>query len=225
MVQWDELTLHEDNTFTAAWYLKDSGSPNIKTSTWQALRYHPEQRIFWYGGDPAFEMLHADGRYVYCSLALNEEGFSLGDVEGSGGYPRQRALPSGLPVGGAAPNTPAKGGHPFRLPFRVWGQNLRSVFCARDGQKVALQRGPKGSPIAHWKPSACKSMGFVRDGRRCWCLPRCLFLWSHSLLLPPVPVPCAIGFQNQTRQQPCDRCQLACSKGSETPPLRGGVCW
>ncbi len=88
MVQWDELTLHADGTFTATWYLEDSETPNIETGAWQVLRYHPEQGLFWYGGDLAFTMLHADGRYVYCSLALDEEGFSLGDIEGSGGYRR-----------------------------------------------------------------------------------------------------------------------------------------
>lgn len=88
MVQWDELTLHADGSFTATWYWEGSESPNVETGIWRVLRYNQEQGIFWYGGDLAFEMLHADGRYVYCGLDLDEKGFSLGDNEGSGGYRR-----------------------------------------------------------------------------------------------------------------------------------------
>ena len=78
--------------------------------------------------------------------------------------PRQRALPFGNPVGGSAPNTPAKGLRPSRLLSRDMANVLRSEMCARDSGRrrrpgEALPMAPRqralpfGNPVGGSAPN------------------------------------------------------------------------
>lgn len=85
----DILILHADGTYTGQ-YLSADDEPYADThGSWMVTEYNPFRNLYW--NDPPYEitLVSADGLVNVKGLSINDEnGFSLTNVEGGGGYRR-----------------------------------------------------------------------------------------------------------------------------------------
>ena len=88
----DYLVFNRDGTFTAGTWNWDLDRPEEKenaaeaSGTWVVTAYNPFMNLYW--NKPAYQLIlvYQDGRAVIRGLEFTEEGFSLTDAEGGGGY-------------------------------------------------------------------------------------------------------------------------------------------
>lgn len=88
----DYLFFHEDGTFTAnnmqwetgdVWQEDNTGETR---GTWSVTKYHPFMNLYWNKPPYQLTLLYKNGRVLMRGLEITEEGFSLTDEEGGGGY-------------------------------------------------------------------------------------------------------------------------------------------
>lgn len=87
----DELTFGADGTYTGRSYDWSSGEVLWEThGVWYVTKYNPNWNLYW--NDPPYEMhlIRDDGTATVKGLILDEEGFSLTNWEGGGGYIRRK---------------------------------------------------------------------------------------------------------------------------------------
>ena len=88
----DYLFLHEDGTFTTnnmqwetgeVWQDDNTGK---SWGTWYVTKYNPFMNLYW--NKPPYQMVlqYNNGRVLMRGLEITDEGFSLTDAEGGGGY-------------------------------------------------------------------------------------------------------------------------------------------
>lgn len=85
----DSLTLNADGTYTAVYNIDEmTGQKLTGGGQWQVTEYHPRCNLYW--NDPPYELrlTNDDGCVNIKGLSLNENGFSLTNWEGGGGYAR-----------------------------------------------------------------------------------------------------------------------------------------
>ncbi len=89
----DALILHADGTYESGYtvYREDGGEAGVAltyTGTWYVTRYNDFQNKYWYPAEYEITLLLDDGRANVKALSLDENGFSLMNAEGGGGYER-----------------------------------------------------------------------------------------------------------------------------------------
>lgn len=89
----DALILHADGTYESGYtvYREDGGETGVAlayTGTWYVTRYNDFQNKYWYPAEYEITLLLDDGRANVKALSLDENGFSLMNAEGGGGYER-----------------------------------------------------------------------------------------------------------------------------------------
>ena len=77
---------------SAQWLVtKDGGEAGVAltyTGTWYVTRYNNFQNKYWYPAEYEITLLLDNGRANVKALSLHENGFSLMNAEGGGGYER-----------------------------------------------------------------------------------------------------------------------------------------
>ena len=91
----DLLILYPDGTFEGANTVYTQTSETLgeaRRGTWSVSRYNPFRGLYW--DDPEYELtlIHEDGTVNVKGLSIDENGFSLTNFEGSGGYVRTETL-------------------------------------------------------------------------------------------------------------------------------------
>lgn len=89
----DVLILHADGTYESGYtvYREDGGEAGVAltyTGTWYVTRYNNFQNKYWYPAEYEITLLLDNGRANVKALSLHENGFSLMNAEGGGGYER-----------------------------------------------------------------------------------------------------------------------------------------
>ena len=94
----DYLTLYTDGT-----YLGQNGA-DIFHGSWYVTDYNPAWNLYW--NDPPYEitLIHDNGTVNVKGLTLDEDGFSLTNWEGGGGYVRVEEVPPADESQPAEPN-------------------------------------------------------------------------------------------------------------------------
>lgn len=98
----DRLTLHADGTYEGAYLNYDDngmedGYTADHTGTWYVTEYKDFCNKYWYPAAYEITLIQEDGYTNVKGLSLDENGFSLFDAEGSGGY--ERTLAEDVPNG------------------------------------------------------------------------------------------------------------------------------
>lgn len=91
----DLLIFYPDGTYEGANTVYTQAGETLgkpRRGTWSVCRYNPFWGFYW--DDPVYELtlIHEDGTANVKGLSISEEGFSLTNYEGSGGYVRTEAL-------------------------------------------------------------------------------------------------------------------------------------
>lgn len=85
----DELIFREDGTFTA-YYLDMETETRLseRRGTWTVTRYEPDWKLYW--SNPPYELTltYDSGEVTVRGLSFYDQGFSLSNNEGGGGYER-----------------------------------------------------------------------------------------------------------------------------------------
>lgn len=86
----DALILHADGTYEgAASYSGDGGETGVVplyAGVWYVTKYDGRQNKYWYPAEYEITLISDDGRANVKALSLDENGFSLTNAEGGGGY-------------------------------------------------------------------------------------------------------------------------------------------
>lgn len=84
----DILILRADGTYRGKWSPGEEAYPDTHGS-WFVTEYNPFRNLYW--NDPPYEitLVDEDGTVNVKGLSIDEEGFSLTDWEGGGGYRRK----------------------------------------------------------------------------------------------------------------------------------------
>jgi hypothetical protein len=91
----DLLIFYPDGTYEGANTVYTQTGETLgepRRGTWSVCRYNPFWGFYW--DDPVYELtlIHEDGTANVKGLSISEEGFSLTNYEGSGGYVRTETL-------------------------------------------------------------------------------------------------------------------------------------
>ena len=88
----DYLFLHKDGTFTAnnmQWETGDMWQDDNTSKcwgTWYVTKYNSFMNLYWNRPPYQLTLLYNNGRVLMRGLEISDEGFSLTDEEGGGGY-------------------------------------------------------------------------------------------------------------------------------------------
>ena len=88
----DYLFLHKDGTFTAnnmQWETGDvwqDDNTSKSWGTWYVTKYNSFMNLYWNRPPYQLTLLYNNGRVLMRGLEISDEGFSLTDEEGGGGY-------------------------------------------------------------------------------------------------------------------------------------------
>lgn len=88
----DYLVFNDDGTFTAGMWDWDLDTPERAenaagaSGTWFVTKYNPFMNLYW--NEPPYQLtlIYNNGQVIIKGLSFDEEGFSLTDAEGGGGY-------------------------------------------------------------------------------------------------------------------------------------------
>ena len=89
----DVLYLNADGTFQGTYYVGDyddgvSRDTLESTGVWKITAYNPARNLYWNAPEYELTLIRDDGTATVHGLTLTDEGFSLSDWEGGGGYAR-----------------------------------------------------------------------------------------------------------------------------------------
>ncbi len=87
----DYLVFNSDGTFTAGMWDWDPDTPEQMNAPrasgiWYVTKYHSYMNLYWNKPPYQLTMIYSNGQVTVRGLNFDDEGFSLTDAEGSGGY-------------------------------------------------------------------------------------------------------------------------------------------